>query len=272
MTSAIDPTVPASGVAFTADLRANLLRAKNEIEALQAQTTALNAAINNYLLLAGGTLTGPVSIAAGTAAAPGLSVAGDTDTGLYSPGANQLGISTGGVGRAIVDAVGALLWTVAPTVAGYVAQWISSHNSSQKTGIKNLNAGASAIAESIVETDAGMIRTALNSVAGGGNGTVECTAAGNFLVGSSHATGLFGGVAYGATRFTVTDVKFDLVAGVTYQIDGTQVMGARKTGWTAATGTATRTAFDTATVTTALLAQRVKALIDDLISHGSIGA
>lgn len=43
-------------------------------------------------------------------------------------------------------------------------------------------------------------------------------------------------------------------------------------GWAAATGTATRTAFDTATVTTELLAQRVKALIDDLLTRQVIGA
>ena len=36
--------------------------------------------------------------------------------------------------------------------------------------------------------------------------------------------------------------------------------------------TADPPAFDTATVTTAQLAQRLKALIDDLISHGLIGA
>jgi len=52
---------------------------------------------------------------------------------------------------------------------------------------------------------------------------------------------------------------------------GTQVVSTRKTGWTAATGTATRTTFDTATVTTELLAQRLKALLDDLILHGLIG-
>lgn len=57
--------------------------------------------------------------------------------------------------------------------------------------------------------------------------------------------------------------------------DGDKVVGARKTGWTVATGTATRTAFDTTTVTTAQLAERVKALIDDLhgtAGHGLIGA
>ena len=47
---------------------------------------------------------------------------------------------------------------------------------------------------------------------------------------------------------------------------------AAKTGWAAATGTATRTTFDTATVTTANLAQRVKALLDDLLSRGDISA
>ncbi len=51
-----------------------------------------------------------------------------------------------------------------------------------------------------------------------------------------------------------------------------QVVGSRKTGWAAPTGTATRTTFATSTVTTELLAQRVKALIDDLISHGLIGS
>jgi hypothetical protein len=51
-----------------------------------------------------------------------------------------------------------------------------------------------------------------------------------------------------------------------------QLLTARQTGWTAPTGTASRATFDTATVTTAELAQRVHALIDDLTTHGLIGA
>jgi hypothetical protein len=43
----------------------------------------------------------------------------------------------------------------------------------------------------------------------------------------------------------------------------------KKTGWSVATGTATRTTFDTTTVTLPELAQRVKALIDDL--HATAG-
>lgn len=80
------------------------------------------------------------------------------------------------------------------------------------------------------------------------------------------------------------------VSGV-YKKSGTQVVGARKTGWATATGTANRTTFATyagqtvsATPTQAevqaiddhvkILSQRLKALIDDLhatAGHGLIG-
>jgi hypothetical protein len=42
------------------------------------------------------------------------------------------------------------------------------------------------------------------------------------------------------------------------------------TGWAAATGTATKTTFDTATVTLPELAERVKALIDTLLGWGGV--
>lgn len=53
---------------------------------------------------------------------------------------------------------------------------------------------------------------------------------------------------------------------------GNQVVGARRTGWAADTGTALRTGFDTATVTLAQLAGQVMALKQDLTTHGLIGA
>jgi len=42
----------------------------------------------------------------GSAAAPSIAFEGDINTGLYSPGADQLAISTGGTGRVFVDASG----------------------------------------------------------------------------------------------------------------------------------------------------------------------
>ncbi len=56
-----------------------------------------------------------------------------------------------------------------------------------------------------------------------------------------------------------------------YKVDGTQVVNTRVTGWGAPTGTPTRTTFDTTTVTLEQLAERLKALIDDLTTHGLIG-
>lgn len=55
-------------------------------------------------------------------------------------------------------------------------------------------------------------------------------------------------------------------------VGANQVIAARRTGWAAATGTATRTTFATGSVTLAQLAERVKALLDDLTTHGLIGA
>jgi hypothetical protein len=53
----------------------------------------------------------------------------------------------------------------------------------------------------------------------------------------------------------------------------TQVVGPRRTGYTnAMTGTVNRaTSYDTSTITLVQLAQRVKALQDDLTTHGLIG-
>jgi hypothetical protein len=50
--------------------------------------------------------TGIFSHALGTATAPTVTFTGDTNTGIYSPGADQVAISTNGTGRLFVDASG----------------------------------------------------------------------------------------------------------------------------------------------------------------------
>jgi hypothetical protein len=44
----------------------------------------------------GDTMTGPLQIAAGTAAAPGLTPAGDSNSGIFAPAADEIGISLNG--------------------------------------------------------------------------------------------------------------------------------------------------------------------------------
>ena len=49
-----------------------------------------------------------VTVSAGTAALPGLTPVGDPNTGLFSAGADQVGLATNGVGRLLADATGGI--------------------------------------------------------------------------------------------------------------------------------------------------------------------
>jgi hypothetical protein len=65
-----------------------------------------------------------------------------------------------------------------------------------------------------------------------------------------------------------------MASGTNISLFGSQILAARKTGWSTATGTKTRTTFVTDSVTLPELAARVGALIDDLhntAGHGLIG-
>jgi len=69
-----------------------------------AATTAQGALADTAVQSAGDTMTGALGMPVGSAASP--SVYFDANTGLYSPGADQVAISTNGTGRLFVDATG----------------------------------------------------------------------------------------------------------------------------------------------------------------------
>ena len=81
-----------------------------------------------------------------------------------------------------------------------------------------------------------------------------------------------GALTCGALSCGTVSASDDINTTEQYLVDSVQVVGNRATGRAAPTGTATRTTFATSTVTTAQLAERVKALIDDLTTHGLIGS
>ncbi|MDP2495849.1 hypothetical protein Q8W25_17610 [Shimia thalassica] len=56
------------------------------------------------------------------------------------------------------------------------------------------------------------------------------------------------------------------------ELSGQKIIEARKTGWAVPSGTANRGSFTTSTATVEELAERLKAVIDDLRGHGLIGA
>jgi hypothetical protein len=77
-----------------------------------------NNSETRYLKLAGGTLTGALAHPLGAAATPSITFTGDTNTGIYSPGADQVAISTNGQGRLYVDASGRILAGTASSSIG----------------------------------------------------------------------------------------------------------------------------------------------------------
>jgi hypothetical protein len=68
--------------------------------------SALTGAASANVLKAGDTMTGVLAVTAGTAALPAITPSGDPNTGIFSPGADQVAISTNGTGRLTIDASG----------------------------------------------------------------------------------------------------------------------------------------------------------------------
>lgn len=59
-----------------------------------------------FVNVTGDTMTGALGVIAGSASTPGLFISGDANTGIYSPSADQLSITTGGTERLRIDSTG----------------------------------------------------------------------------------------------------------------------------------------------------------------------
>lgn len=101
---------------------------------------------STYVNIAGDTMTGTLGIISGNAGAPGLFFSGDTNTGIYSSGADAVDISTAGTGRVRVDSSGnVMIGTTTPTtiltVNGTVTATVFNATSTKrvKKAIKNIS-------------------------------------------------------------------------------------------------------------------------------------
>jgi hypothetical protein len=98
----------------------------------------------SFLPLAGGTMTGPILSATGSAAAPGLGFSGDSDTGIYSAGAGRISVANNGTNTIEVDATGNVLIggtlpaspNITLSAAGDVTS--TSQNGGQLAGFRNI--------------------------------------------------------------------------------------------------------------------------------------
>lgn len=82
---------------FWIDTANNLLKMRNSANAAWATIGVPSATNLGLLALSGGTLTGALLASLGTVSLPGFAFAGDTDTGIWSAGANILGLVAAGV-------------------------------------------------------------------------------------------------------------------------------------------------------------------------------
>jgi hypothetical protein len=114
-------------------------------------TAALTGAASSNVLKAGDTMTGVLAVTAGTTALPGIAISGDTNTGIYSPGADQLAISTGGTGRLFVDASGRV--GVGGASAGPLLLANGTPGTSTTANLLSIRNGSSFSASNIAQID-----------------------------------------------------------------------------------------------------------------------
>lgn len=89
------------------DTATGLLKLRNAANSAWITIGTLADANLGLLSLGGGTLTGALlADDSGTAALPAIAFDGDTNTGIFRKGADQLGLSAGGTERAFVDSNG----------------------------------------------------------------------------------------------------------------------------------------------------------------------
>jgi len=118
------------------------------------------------------TFTGEVKIAAGTAAAPSVVFTGDVNTGLYSPGSDQLAISTGGAQRATVDSAGRFLMGTS-TARGNFFNTTAQETVFQIEGTTNNNSRASFTRNSADDNSSLLLFGKTRSASVGGNTVVQ---------------------------------------------------------------------------------------------------
>ena len=214
-----DYTVSGSGITFTTPPLSGTTFFATVLGDVQAVGTPSDGTVLPASIATSGTFvfpnittTGTTLIASGNASTPSLAVIGDTNTGLYSPGADQLAISTGGTGRLFIDANGNIGVGTSSPASGRA---LTLNNSSNYYGLE-LQVGGTSIGSLIQETT-GALYLSTTTASGtlvfrSANQTeaARIDSSGRLLVGTSSAranlynstfTSLFQveGTSYGAT-------------------------------------------------------------------------
>jgi hypothetical protein len=102
----IDKSVTLSGLVQNPTFSGNVT-VTGTFSGVTVTGTTANFTSGNFTNISGGTHTITSGVfAAGSAASPSITFTGDLNTGIYSPGADQVAVATNGTGRLFVDASG----------------------------------------------------------------------------------------------------------------------------------------------------------------------
>jgi hypothetical protein len=134
--------------------------------------TAWRTEDGEFVNISGDTMTGALGIIAGTAAAPSVFFSGDTNTGIYSPGADQVAISTNGTGRVTVDSSGRLLVGTSTARGTFPSPTESSHPTGLQIESNTINLASQAIVYNANNTSGGGLILAKSRGTTNGSNTV----------------------------------------------------------------------------------------------------
>jgi hypothetical protein len=104
----IDKSVTLSGLVQNPTFSGNVT-VTGTFSGVTVTGTTANFTSGNFTNISGGTHTITSGVfAAGSAASPSITFTGDLNTGIYSPGADQVAVATNGARRLLIDSAGAL--------------------------------------------------------------------------------------------------------------------------------------------------------------------
>ena len=231
-----DGTAAAPGLAFTSDLNTGLFRVGADQLAISTGGTSRLAVSTTAV-----SSTLAVDVPLGAVATPSLTFTGDLNTGIYSPGADQVAISTGGTARLNAD-------TAAVTSTLPVVHPLGAVGTPSITFTGDLNTGIwSPAADTIAFSEGGAEAMRIDSSSRLLVGTSSTSATCNTLL---QATGGTGGTLI-LSRNAATPADGEDLGFISFNdsahIYNNAVIRAQRDGgtWTATTSKPTRLVFST---------------------------
>lgn len=166
-------TITYAGLGTSADLLGtDLIATWRSTGPLKTVTGAVAKAYfgADYLTLAGGTMTGALVSYVGSESLPGLTFAGDTDTGFYRIGANNIGVAVGGIKVADFSSTGmtgnastATAWATARAMTGDVTATAFDGTAAIATTLATVNSNVGSFTNASITVNAKGLITAAST-------------------------------------------------------------------------------------------------------------